>query len=69
MGWEEVSDGEKSGLKNFRKWDKTGQVIASTPGIGASKQANFLLGRSKTAGNRVQDIIKAGFGTDAEYNA
>lgn len=42
--------------------------IINSPGAGKADATNFLIGRQTGAGTRVQDMVKAGFGTNAEFN-
>jgi len=53
------------GGANVQKLAKT---ILNTPGAGANNTANFLQGRQRQMGARVQDMVKAGFGNNAEFN-
>lgn len=47
---------------------KLGKTILNTPSKGANDTTNFLLGRQRGMGPRVQDIVKTGFGNNAEFN-
>lgn len=47
---------------------KLGKTVLNTPGKGANDTANFLIGRQRAMGPRTQDIVKTGFGNNAEFN-